>query len=469
MPPSHEIDKPDLAFLDAHPFVRQTAVDKIYGCIIGSALGDTIGLYTEFMTKKQSEHCYKERKFQLVEPATEFYTDGHRSRFSERAWTDDTDQALLVILSYIHNYTNIIPSVSTDNNPTACANDVLGSDFAARLRIWVEQGLLALDRFPCGIGALVGSVVTNSTFLDNPADCATERWIKTQRHAAPNGSLMRTHPIGVIGIGMSEEKTWELSAEVGRTTHVDPRCVLSCCIEVAIIRGLLRGEIADEEAVNACIDRSYEWVKSKPELMNPGGDAELTEWSISRHLNRSELDRHIYAESFDDLKLDNHKEMGYVYKCLGSAIYLLRLAMRKVSDTANPLALNTLFEDLTVDLIMEGGDAGTNGAAACALLGAYLGYANIPSRWTLGLAHKEWLVLKTHRLAVASGAIAGSLEPEADEATDGGKGLRSRDELEKKSAVFLEQMITRIEESKARRLKESEKDKKKGFGAWFGK
>jgi ADP-ribosylglycohydrolase len=63
--------------------------------------------------------------------------------------------------------------------------------------------------------------------------------------------------------------------------------------------------------------------------------------------------------------------------------------MRKLSLRPDPLAAATLFEELTVDLVVEGGDADTNAAAACALLGAYLGYANLPSHWTLGLAHKE--------------------------------------------------------------------------------
>jgi hypothetical protein len=68
-----------LAFLDAHPLVRPAVIDKIYGCIIGSALGDTIGLYTEFMTKAQSAQVYADRQFRLVEPATELYPDSHRS------------------------------------------------------------------------------------------------------------------------------------------------------------------------------------------------------------------------------------------------------------------------------------------------------------------------------------------------------------------------------------------------------
>jgi hypothetical protein len=79
--PNNPPTRSPLAFLDTHAFVRAAVLDKIYGCIVGSALGDTIGLYTEFLSKAQSAEMYADRKFRLVEPATEFYLDNHRSEF----------------------------------------------------------------------------------------------------------------------------------------------------------------------------------------------------------------------------------------------------------------------------------------------------------------------------------------------------------------------------------------------------
>lgn len=46
---------------------------------------------------------------------------------------------------------------------------------------------------------------------------------------------MRTHTVGVIGVNMEEERCWELSVKIGRVTHVDPRCVVSYCIQVALV------------------------------------------------------------------------------------------------------------------------------------------------------------------------------------------------------------------------------------------
>jgi hypothetical protein len=79
-PQEMETAEHDLSFLKAHPFVRSTVVDKSYGCIVGSALGDTIGLYTEFLPKFACADVYKERKFTLVGEATEWYGDNHRCK-----------------------------------------------------------------------------------------------------------------------------------------------------------------------------------------------------------------------------------------------------------------------------------------------------------------------------------------------------------------------------------------------------
>jgi len=343
----------------------------------------------------------------------------------------------------------------------------LASDFASRLQIWIEQGLLALGRPPCGIGALVGSVVSHADYLKDPVDMATKRWVKTSRHVAPNGSLMRTHPIGVIGVGLSEERTWEVAAAVGRTTHVDPRCVVSCCISVGIIRGLLRGEILTEKHLDEAIERAYEWVFSKPELMNPGLDPELTEWEVKRHLDRKEFDRHVYAKSLEELCLDSSKEMGYVYKCVGSAVLTLRLGMRRAA--AGRGSSQYIFEELMTGLIMEGGDSDTNGAAAGALLGAFLGNANLPPHWAGGLAHREWLASKISRLTIALGIVEGSASGEPDEAPDGGQRLMTRQELEKRDSDLLYAILAKDKARKEKAEKERQKSQGKGLGNWFKK
>ena len=60
----------------------------------------------------------------------------------QREWTDDTDHALLILLSYLHHD----------------GKELSSRDLAERLRSWVEQGLRCLERFPAGLGETVGAV-----------------------------------------------------------------------------------------------------------------------------------------------------------------------------------------------------------------------------------------------------------------------------------------------------------------------
>lgn len=288
----------------------------------------------------------------------------------------------------------------------------------------------------CGLGALVSKVVGDEAYLTDPKDIAAKAWIASGHAVVPNGSLMRTHPTGVIGIGLSERGAWDLAANVGSTTHVDPRCTVSCCIEVALVRGLLRGKILDEEHVNSCIERTFAYVKGNEDYMHPADEEGLTEEKFDACIDRGEFDEHCCARSLHDLNLDEGRKIGYVYKCLGSTIFLLRYAMRRNTalEAAGPIHVASIFESPTVDLIMEGGDADTNAAAACALLGAYLGHANLPSHWTRGLAHRHWLTDKAYRLAVASSVLPGILKCEDDEVAEGPRGLMEPSERRQRDA-----------------------------------
>jgi ADP-ribosylglycohydrolase len=103
--------------------------------------------------------------------------------------------------------------------------------------------------------------------------------------------------------------------------------------------------------------------------MDPGDEG----IEVDDLLDPREFDHFTYAESLEHLKLDEPNQIGYVYRSLGSAIVSLRMAMRALACRDDPISAETLFEELIVNLIMEGGDADTNAAVAGALLGAYLG------------------------------------------------------------------------------------------------
>lgn len=358
-------------------------------------------------------------------------------------------------------------------------------DVAERIHNWERQGLRCLGRPPLGIGQTIGRVVRDPEYLSSPVETAIKVWVKCRRDAAPNGSLMRTHPLGVICMGLSGEEAFEVAAEVGRVTHVDPRCVVACCLQVALVRGILRGEVRGEKEVDELIERAWTWLESKEIYQNPESVLKVEEdemgWEkvgerpkveAQSFLDREEYVRHCYAKSFEDLQLDDSQKMGYVYKCLATAIVSLRMAMRREKESHLPVG-SEVFEDIITELIMQGGDADTNACVAGALLGAWLGYSRLPPHWERGINNREWLLKKSQAVLYRVGVLDDEdgkwisiVESDPDTALDGGKGVPSKKELDKMEMDVLEGILMK-QKARREKLEKKEKEKKKGLGKWF--
>ena len=424
--------------------------DRIIGTIIGSALGDAIGLYTEFLSAQISREAYPARCFVLspAEEATPFRRDYHRSPHKPGNWTDDTDHALLILLSFLHNEGKLDPQ-----------------DFAARLSVWVSNGLRALDTLPLGLGRTVGSIVGKKVFTEDPEGTAYDVWVKGGKDIAPNGSLMRTHPLGIMCIGKSQTETFETAARFSVMTHVDPRCVISCAIGTDLVRGLALSEYTTETDIDSVIEAALAWY--------PPWAAEHNE-ELSREadppLNLEELLRHVKAQDLAGLQLDDSQKMGYVYKCLGSGILSLRLAMRAVASSPAPLRTQaTIFEEIITSLIMRGGDADTNACFAGALLGSCLGYKALPIHWREGLKYGEWLMGKAEGLSRTLGISAGPYngKEDKDTAIDGGRGLLTQAQMEERF-MRLQGRVAQ-EEQEYKKKKEAEEKKAKSLFSKFQK
>ncbi|KAL2132949.1 hypothetical protein VTI74DRAFT_3139 [Chaetomium olivicolor] len=398
------------------PLLLSLLHDRVAGVLIGSALGDAIGLYTEFLTAAHCAEAYPARRFTLAGPnPTPFKLDSHRAPKEPGHWTDDTDHALLLLLSFLHT------ANTGSNSESEAAPLPTQQDFAARLRVWVQTGFRPLDTMPLGLGRLVGTVVATKGFVDEPERVAREYWERTGKRVAPNGSLMRTHPLGVIGLLREEQETFEIAAGISRATHIDPRCVVACVVGTGLVRAVVRGEVRNEGEVDDVVKRGVEWWKQEGK----------TEGMV---LDEEELWRHVKPEGgLDGLRLDDQAAIGYVYKTLGAGVMLLRLAIRMIAESKGGLLDRTrLFEDLITDLIMRGGDADTNACFAGALLGGYLGYSYLPDHWKHGLKHEEWLLGKSDALCQILGLKEGNYNGKEDKDTEvhGGQPVLSQEEME---------------------------------------
>ncbi|KAI5462842.1 ADP-ribosylglycohydrolase-domain-containing protein [Mariannaea sp. PMI_226] len=405
--------------------------DRIVGCLFGSALGDAIGLYTEFLNADLSAQAYPSRSFTLLpaDQATPFRRDRHRDFHRPGEWTDDTDHAMLILLSFLH-------SNGKQMDPL---------DFASRLSVWVRMGLRALDTLPLGLGRTVGAVVRSKGYLDEPEKTARYHWVKGKYNAAPNGSLMRTHPLGLMCLNKTIEETFEVAANYSVVTHVDPKCIVSCVVGTALVRGLVRGEISNESDLDAMIDRGCKWYSARrqEELKDPERKDEPS-------LNIDEFNVHATAKTLADLELDDSCKIGFVYKCFGSGILLLRLAMRQMNSSNKLREQLAIFERLITDLTMEGGDADTNACFAGALLGSYLGFKALPPHWRDGLRYGTWLMDKSEGLCETLGVTEGSYSgsEDKDTAPDGGRGFLTDQDMEKKCMEMQAWMAERETERK---------------------
>ncbi|KAF8145383.1 ADP-ribosylglycohydrolase-domain-containing protein [Mycena galopus ATCC 62051] len=403
-------------------------LDRAEGALFGSALGDAIGIYTEFMTEAQAIEAYgsPSPNFTLLPPETKLYNDSHRCRFESRAWTDDTDHTILMMLSYLR------------------LRELSPKDFAIRLHSWCKQGLRVLDRLPMGLGKTVGNVVFSSSFTSDPAGTALEYWDKNGRNLAANGSLMRTTPIGVICILKTEEETFAAAILMGAVTHADPRCALSVAIVSALVRALCLGEITDTTQVRDVMERGWEYMqRSQPE------HAAL--------LDRAEFERHAYAEDLSALVLCD-RFMGYVYKCLGAALWCLRRVLTRQET----------FSSAMTTLVMCGGDADTNGAVAGALMGALCGYEYLPKQWRDGMRYAEWYKAKVEALCCVAGFRDGVYESESDIDTelDGGKGILTEEDMRKREVGIMEKILfAERERREAAELRT--KTKTPGWKSWL--
>ena len=85
----------------------------------------------------------------------------------------------------------------------------------------------------------------------------------------------------------------------------------------------------------------------------------------------------------ENLRLDEEESMGYTLKALSAAVWCL-------------YHVNS-FRDGLMAVVNAGGDADTNAAVACSVLGAKYGFEAIPRCFVMGLLHGD--VLRKKELA----------------------------------------------------------------------
>ncbi|MFA6235613.1 MAG: ADP-ribosylglycohydrolase family protein [Bacteroidota bacterium] len=217
--------------------------------------------------------------------------------------------------------------------------------FAKRLYEWYQT---AED-----VGATTTQVILHEKFLSDPINTSWRVWEGYGRNRPANGGVMRA-----VGVAITQDFNWERTKSKAiqgcKVTHYDSRCVASA---VAVTRALCdlfnRRDIVS--ALSAAEQVGME--------IDPGCSSVCN--SSLEHLGLGDL------------------PIGHTYKCLGAGFW----ALRELQERRWPL----LFHEILSRIIKEGGDTDTNAAVAGALMGAFMGFSNIPQGLIESLCGKEKL------------------------------------------------------------------------------
>lgn len=241
--------------------------------------------------------------------------DSHRRRWHQGDWTDDTDMMLCIANALIRHGGKV------DNNTLR--------DIAQNFKDWASSP-------DCmGIGALVSNVVSIGDYVEKPQDVAKLFWELSNKKNAPNGGLMRTSVVGLL-----RDDVTSAAEQICKLTHYDPRCVGSCVIASEIIHNLVYND------VEMTIDQIKAIAARYDERILPFVDLAWNSTDIGL------------------LELDEQYSAGYTLKTLAASLWCY-------------FHSNTFFDGLYA-VVNAGGDADTNAAMACSILGAKYGASSIP-------------------------------------------------------------------------------------------
>jgi putative ADP-ribosylglycohydrolase len=294
--------------------------------VCGCLYGQAIGDALGFGTEGMTK-AEVERHYNCnLQRYDEFYRDKRRMGWPIGMWTDDTEM-MLSILSCIMEC------------PSACINtEALARHFLSFYDKW---------GFTCGI--LTSKVLSFAppVYEVDPISVAKTVWELKGKNNAPNGGLMRTSIIGLWPYNTEKN-----ASTVCKMTHYDPRCVASCVIISFLIHNIVYNNDISLSVGDLCqIADKY--------------DRECKEWIVSAFTNND----------ISKLNLADYDTFAYTYRTLSAAIW----AYFHARD----------FKTGLLAIVNEGGDADTNAAIGCAVLGAKFGYSSIPDYYVDNLYKKE--------------------------------------------------------------------------------
>ena len=200
---------------------------------------------------------------------------------------------------------------------------------------------------PMGIGENTYKVLMIGDYVEHPFEVSKKVWEMSGKKAAANGGLMRTSIVGLFPKAVEE-----CAVNICRLTHYDPRCVGSCVIVSELIHSLVYNE--KRLSYHQIVDMAKKYDERIVEFVDLSMNTDIRA-----------------------LELQDEESVGYTLRTLAAGLWAYWNARS--------------FEEGLLSVVRAGGDADTNAAVACAVLGAKFGFNAIPQEYIDGLIYKEQL------------------------------------------------------------------------------
>lgn len=216
--------------------------------------------------------------------------------------------------------------------------DVKPKTIAHNFKEWYKSS-------PVDIGVTTAKILSLYEYEGSPFEVARMMWERSGKNNAGNGGVMRTSVVGLWNENVAEN-----AERICRLTHADPRCIGSC--------------VTISEIINFLVWQDKEL--SFEELLQIG---ERYDGRIKPYLETAR------NGMLEDFELDDEQTMGYTLKTMGCAVWCL-------CHVEN-------FEEGLLKVVNAGGDADTNAAVACSVLGTKFGQKGIPQYYIQNLKRKD--------------------------------------------------------------------------------
>ena len=304
----------------------QKRLSAIEGCLIGTAVGDALGLSCEGLSKQRQRRLFPE-------------VDRYHFLFGNGMVSDDTEHACMTAQALI---------------VSAGAPERFLRSLAWRLRVW----LLGL---PAGVGFATLRAILKLWIGVPPS--------RSGVYSAGNGAAMRSAILGVC-YGDDPERLCQLARASTRLTHTDPKAELGA---LAVSVAAHRSSASAETPMR--VQEYFDAISGMFPHCEPSVQPALPEFERLLEQTRHAVTRGISTEAFADELGLRRGVSGYMCHTLPVALHAWLTHPRD-------------FRAAALAVIRCGGDTDTTAAIVGAIVGAGVGKEGIPQAWRDGLW--EW-------------------------------------------------------------------------------